>query len=128
MLSSVTPRTHGARSILAAWVGFALLFAPGRTDGRADPTGAREPIEARILAPTVREAFVGLARKPSAPDLPSGAHHRLPPVAVLFGVISALGAIACIWAAFPPRRPRIGPLLIALPACVPRGPPAFRSI
>jgi hypothetical protein len=126
MLSGVTSRAHGARWVLAALAGFALLFAPGRGDWQADRAGAREPIEARILAPTVSEAFVGVTPKPSAPDLRSGAQHRSRPIASPLGVISAVGAISFMWAASAARdRPRIGPRFIALPACVPRGPPAF---
>lgn len=129
MLSPVSSRAHCARWLLAALAGFALLFAPGRGEGQADRAGAREPLEARILAPTVREAFVGLAPKPSAPDLRSGAQHRSRPIAIPLGVISAVGAVSFIWAAFPARhRARIGPRLIAFPACVPRGPPAPQPI
>jgi hypothetical protein len=108
--------------------GFALLFAPARSQGPANRTGARDPIEARILAPTVREAFVGLAPKPSAPDLRSGAQHRSWPIALPVGVISAAAA-SFMWAAFGARdRSRIAPRFIALPAGVPRGPPAVQPV
>lgn len=129
MLSNVISRTHGARWVLAALAGFALLFAPGRGDGQADRARTREPIEARILAPTVREALVGVAPKPSAPDLRSGVQTRSRPTALPLGLISAVWAVSLVWAASAVHgRSRIRPRFIALPACVPRGPPAFQPI
>jgi hypothetical protein len=120
---------HGARLLVAALAGFALLFAPGTDQEQPGRAGPQEPIQARILAPTVSEAFVGVAPKPSAPDLRSVTQHRSRPIALPLGVISALGAISFMWGASAARdRSRIGPRFIALPACVPRGPPALEPI
>ena len=127
MLPPVKCRADDARWVLAALAGFALLFAPGTDEGQADRPGGREPIQARILAPTVSEALVAVARKPSDPDLRSGVRSR--PVALPLGAISVIGAIFLMWAV--PAgwdRSRIRPRGIVLSAHVPRGPPAVQPI
>jgi hypothetical protein len=107
----------------------AVVFAPTTGEGpEGSPAYAREPIETRTLAPTVREATVAVSPKMGARrlrvDLQRSLRESVPPAATSIATVLLL-----LWASFAAgnlvgSRSR----LIPLRNVVPRGPPGLQAI
>jgi hypothetical protein len=121
----------GSRWAVSSVAVVALLFAPATDDGpAASNPQAGQPNDPRILAPTVRDAFVGMRPKLAAPtrggtDLGSLAEPS--PLAVASAV--AVAVVLPVWASFAVGlRSGKGSSLTFLRGLVPRGPPGLPTI
>jgi hypothetical protein len=109
---------------------FALLFAPAGDEGtRGSTRVAREGVDPRIIAPTVREGMVASDAKLTARYVPV-AEKRVQSVSIPPAVASGMAALLLVWAAsfaagIPTRRRR---RFYTRRALVPRAPPALASI
>lgn len=128
--SAVTLWTPGVRWAVVFLAVSAVLFAPATYERPEGSTQAPPPpIEARILAPTVREGIVAALPKLSTRHLQTG-DHRSRPESVAFAIASAAAAVLLIGASFAAGFPsrRSGPSLIFFRNPVPRGPPGLQAV
>ena len=116
-----------ARWAVASVSVVALLFAPATDEVPPDSSpGARRPDDPRILAPTVRDAYVGVRPKLTSLTLettePSPAEPL--PLAALPAAVVLL-----VWASFTAvLRSGTGPGVLILRGLSPRGPPGPQAV
>jgi hypothetical protein len=107
----------------------ALLFAPATDEGPAvSNPEAGQPDDPRILAPTVRDAFVGMRPKLATPTREGTDHSSLAELSPL-AVASAAAMVLPVWASFAVGlRSGKGSSVTFLRGLVPRGPPELQTI
>jgi hypothetical protein len=101
----------------------AILFAPASGDD-AGAVASREPIGARILAPTVSEAIVA-----DGPRLaPKDVAQTWPGAGWIMAAVLAAAAARSLFG-LPPndRAPGTGSRVLAIRAWIPRGPPGLQT-
>jgi len=105
----------------------ALLFSPVPDEWSIGSNrGPREPVDPRILAPTVREGIVAVRPKLTARQTTD---QQSRPGFVLLAVASAAAAVLLVWVSVAPRLPSGGgPRLLAFRGLVPRGPPVLQAV
>jgi hypothetical protein len=118
----------GSRWAVSSVAVVALLFAPATGEGPAvSNPHAGQPDDPRILAPTVRDAFVGMRPKLATPTHGATDHGSLAEPSPL-AVASAAAVILLIWASFAVGlRSGTGSTLAFLRGLVPRGPPGLQT-
>lgn len=126
--SAVRSWASGARWAVTLVAVSAVLFAPAANESPLGLTQSpRVPIEARVLAPTVREGIVATdprltIRHPRTGDFRSW------PEAVAFAIAAAAAAMLLTGASLAGGLPsRSGPRLIVFRNPVPRGPPGLQA-
>lgn len=119
----------GSRWAVSSLTVAALLFAPATDEVPADSNPqAGAPDDPRILAPTVRDAFVGMRPNLATPTQGAADHGSLAEPGPL-AVASAAAVILLIWAWFAVGlQSRKACSLAFLRGLVPRGPPGLQTL
>jgi hypothetical protein len=123
VVTSQPPTRQWAPAFLVA---LAVVFAPAPDEEPLGPVrGAEDSVDARILAPTVRQGIVDTGPKLSTRHLQiADQRSRLGPISLTLASGAAVVLLASvIWSAR--RKSRAAPRFVALRARVPRGPPTL---
>jgi hypothetical protein len=125
--SIVSLRTPGSRCALVFLAASAILFAPATYERPWGwNQGSAAPIEARVLAPTVREGLVASSRLTAHQQPGDDGVPRRPVALAAVAAVAVLLAGVWLALAFPSRR--TGPRIIFFRLRVPRGPPRLQPI
>ncbi len=112
------------RLAVVALGSLAILFAPASGDDAAGVARSREPIGARILAPTVSEAIVADGPR----FAPRNVAQKWPGAGwIVAAVLGAAAAFSLFGVPTNDRAFGTGSRVLAIRAWIPRGPPGLRT-